>query len=70
MRDTLYACQNAGDGVAAVIVEPVQGEGGVIIPPADYLPGLRKLCDETGALLILDGTDRHGSHRQTLCLRT
>lgn len=54
MRDTLYACQNAGDGVAAVIVEPVQGEGGVIIPPADYLPGLRKLCDETGALLILD----------------
>ena len=54
MRDTLYACQNTGDGVAAVIVEPVQGEGGVIIPPADYLPGLRKLCDETGALLIID----------------
>ena len=54
MRDALYANLNAGDGVAAVILEPIQGEGGVIIPPADYLPGVRKLCDEVGALLIID----------------
>jgi acetylornithine/N-succinyldiaminopimelate aminotransferase len=39
---------------AAILVEPIQGEGGVHVPDDDYLPGLRKLCDETGALLILD----------------
>jgi acetylornithine aminotransferase/acetylornithine/N-succinyldiaminopimelate aminotransferase len=39
---------------AAVLVEPIQGEGGVNIPDDDYLPGLRKLCDESGALLIFD----------------
>ncbi len=38
----------------AVLVEPVQGEGGVIIPDADYLENLRKLCDEHKILLILD----------------
>jgi ornithine--oxo-acid transaminase len=49
----------------AILVEPVQGEGGVIIPPADYLPGLRALCDEWQALLICDeiqsGLGRCGS---------
>jgi predicted acetylornithine/succinylornithine family transaminase len=39
---------------AAVMVEPIQGEGGVNIPAADYLPGLRQLCDQRGVLLILD----------------
>ncbi len=38
----------------AVLVEPIQGEGGVNVPDAGYLPGVRKLCDEAGALLILD----------------
>lgn len=42
------------DQTAAVIVEPIQGEGGVNVPSADYLPGLRSLCDERGVLLILD----------------
>src|SRR5262249_47129536 len=42
------------DRTAAILVEPMQGEGGVHIPGDDYLPGLRKLCDESGALLILD----------------
>ncbi|MDR3632703.1 MAG: aspartate aminotransferase family protein [Isosphaeraceae bacterium] len=42
------------DQTAAVMVEPIQGEGGVNIPGPDYLPGLRKLCTERGALLILD----------------
>jgi acetylornithine/N-succinyldiaminopimelate aminotransferase len=40
--------------VVAVLVEPVQGEGGIRIPPADYLNGLRALCDEFGWLLMLD----------------
>ncbi|MDA3625355.1 ornithine--oxo-acid transaminase [Saccharopolyspora oryzae] len=39
---------------AAVLVEPIQGEAGVVVPPADYLPRLRRLCDEHGALLIAD----------------
>lgn len=43
-----------GPDVAGVLVEPVQGEGGVIIPPADFLPGLRALCDEHDALLVCD----------------
>jgi len=39
---------------AAVILEPIQGEGGVIVPPDDYLAAARAVCDRTGALLILD----------------
>ena len=40
--------------IAAVLVEPIQGEGGINIPAADYLPGLRALCDTHGWLLMLD----------------
>jgi len=39
---------------AAIIVEPIQGEGGVNLPPDDFLPSLRELCDEYDVLLILD----------------
>ncbi|PYS89888.1 MAG: putrescine aminotransferase [Acidobacteria bacterium] len=39
---------------AAVILEPIQGEGGIRLPPDDYLPAVRELCTERGALLILD----------------
>ena len=39
---------------AAVIVEPVQGEGGIHVPPPDYLKGLREICDRHDAVLIFD----------------
>lgn len=39
---------------AAIMIEPVQGEGGINLPPAGFLQGLRKLCDENGLLLIFD----------------
>jgi len=42
------------DDAAAVIVEPVQGEGGVNVPPPEYLRGVRELCDRSGALFIAD----------------
>jgi predicted acetylornithine/succinylornithine family transaminase len=51
----LRAMERALDSrTAAILVEPIQGEGGVNVPDDDYLPGLRKLCDESGALLIFD----------------
>lgn len=40
--------------VAAIIVEPLQGEGGYLVPPPGFLAGLRKICDENGILLIFD----------------
>ena len=51
----LRAMERAIDNrTCAVLVEPIQGEGGVHVPDDDYLPGVRKLCDQSGALLILD----------------
>jgi acetylornithine/N-succinyldiaminopimelate aminotransferase len=43
-----------GDDVAAVLLEPIQGEAGVIVPPSGYLAAAREACDRVGALLILD----------------
>lgn len=40
--------------VAAVVVEPIQGEAGIVVPPRDYLPGLRQVCDRVGAALVAD----------------
>jgi putrescine aminotransferase len=43
-----------GETVAGVIVEPIQGEAGIIVPPPDYLPALREICDRYEVLLITD----------------
>lgn len=42
------------DELAAIFVEPIQGEGGYIVPPPDFLPGLRALCDEHDVLMVAD----------------
>jgi len=44
----------AGDDVAAIIVEPIQGEGGFVVPTAEFMRELRTIADEIGAMLILD----------------
>jgi putrescine aminotransferase len=54
MRKTFEVCASVGEDVAAVILEPIQGEGGIILPPDGYLKQVRELCDEYGALLIFD----------------
>ncbi|MBV9233457.1 MAG: aminotransferase class III-fold pyridoxal phosphate-dependent enzyme, partial [Candidatus Eremiobacteraeota bacterium] len=54
LRDMMTSCGAVGEDVGAVLLEPIQGEGGVNIPDDAYLPGVRALCDEFGALLILD----------------
>ncbi|MDQ6767592.1 MAG: putrescine aminotransferase [Candidatus Eremiobacteraeota bacterium] len=54
LRWRMQTLKTVGEDVGAVILEPIQGEGGVNIPDDNYLPGVRKLCDEFGALLILD----------------
>jgi acetylornithine/succinyldiaminopimelate/putrescine aminotransferase len=54
LRDMMTSCRAVGEDVGAVLLEPIQGEGGVNIPDDNYLPGVRALCDEFGALFILD----------------
>lgn len=44
----------APDTVAAILMEPIQGEGGYIVPPKEFVQGVRKICDEYGILLIFD----------------
>jgi acetylornithine/succinyldiaminopimelate/putrescine aminotransferase len=52
--DDVGALAAIDETVAGVIVEPVQGEGGVRVPAPEFLPALRRRCDETGAQLIFD----------------
>ncbi len=54
IEETLFAHRVDPRDVAAVFVEPVQGEGGFIVPPPDYLGALRSLCDRHGILLVAD----------------
>jgi putrescine aminotransferase len=52
--DSAALAEAVGDDTAAVILEPIQCEAGIIIPPDDFLPTAREICDRRGALLILD----------------
>jgi 4-aminobutyrate aminotransferase and related aminotransferases len=48
-----HMIRNESD-VAAIVIEPIVGTNGVIVPPPEYMPKLRRICDETGVLLIAD----------------
>ena len=50
----LMKAEAVGNGIAAVIAEPIQGEAGAIVPPDDFWPRLREICDKYGVLLIAD----------------
>jgi len=52
--DAIQNIASSQSDVVAILVEPVQGEAGIIIPDENYLSGLRKICDENGWLLMLD----------------
>lgn len=52
--DELLISQVAPHDVAAILIEPVLGEGGYVVPPASFLKSLRELCDRSGILLIFD----------------
>jgi 4-aminobutyrate aminotransferase len=62
---TMLHTQTTAQDVAAMLIEPVLGEGGYVAPPASFLQGLRQICDEEGILLIVDevqtGFGRTGS---------
>lgn len=53
--DALHGLLKANpDDIAAIIVEPVQGNGGIVVPPPEYFPKVRALCDEFGVMLVFD----------------
>jgi len=54
IKDELFKTTLPPEDCAAIIVEPVQGEGGYVVPPSDFLPELRAICDEHGILLVVD----------------
>ena len=59
-RDALAALERAlvtqvaAESVAAVVVEPVQGEGGFVVAPPQFLEGIRRICDDNGIVLVID----------------
>lgn len=54
IENTVFAHKIPPDDCAAIVVEPIQGEGGYVVPPDGFLPALRRLCDKHGIFLITD----------------
>jgi 4-aminobutyrate aminotransferase / (S)-3-amino-2-methylpropionate transaminase / 5-aminovalerate transaminase len=46
--------QVAAESVAAIVIEPVQGEGGFVVAPPEFLEGIRRICDDNGIVLVVD----------------
>jgi 4-aminobutyrate aminotransferase / (S)-3-amino-2-methylpropionate transaminase / 5-aminovalerate transaminase len=49
-----FVTQVAAEHVAAIVIEPVQGEGGFVVAPRDFMVGVRRICDEHGIVLVVD----------------
>ncbi|MBI1993100.1 MAG: acetyl ornithine aminotransferase family protein [Deltaproteobacteria bacterium] len=54
LEDKLFRHEMRPDEVAAIVVEPIQGEGGYVVPPSDFLGKLKEICDRHGILLVAD----------------
>jgi 4-aminobutyrate aminotransferase-like enzyme len=54
VEQALARAERAGSRIGAVIVEPILGRGGIVVPPAGFLAGLRELCDGTSRVLVFD----------------
>jgi 4-aminobutyrate aminotransferase len=54
LKEEVFEKIAPADEIAAILIEPIQGEGGYIVPPPSFFPQLRNLCDENGILLIAD----------------
>jgi putrescine aminotransferase len=54
VEQALASARAVGDDIAAVVAEPVQGEAGAVVPPDDYWPRLRDICNHYGVLLVAD----------------
>jgi 4-aminobutyrate aminotransferase/(S)-3-amino-2-methylpropionate transaminase len=52
--ERFFAAEIDAEHIAAMIIEPVQGEGGFLVPPPEFLPGLKSICESKGILLIAD----------------
>ncbi len=54
IENVIFQTEVPASEVAGILIEPIQGEGGYVVPPDGFLPGLRALCDRYGILLIVD----------------
>jgi putrescine aminotransferase len=54
LKTMMESCDFSGDRVAAVVLEPILGEGGIVVAPPGYLAAARELCDKYGAMLVFD----------------
>jgi 4-aminobutyrate aminotransferase len=54
IENTIFQTIAPASEVAGILIEPIQGEGGYVVPPDDFLPGLRDLCDRYNILLMVD----------------